>query len=550
MKKKMICIFVCVLMIATVLPAASSTYENNINQTSSKITVDDGCGCSTYDEIDEEYGEELFLKCPIMIDPPAPLDPSDSSTKPSIIDTPDEFSWKDYDGMDWTTPARHQGKCGSCWAFAAIGALESVIKIREGCAELDIDLSEQYVLSCLSDAGSCHGGSGYFALCYINDTSAQGNYHNGVIPESCFPYQGNDEVPCSDKCQGWEERLIPISDFGQWAPNGSPKDRESIKTQIMEMGPVATHIKATNHFSSWGLTHNSPQDYYHYPGPVGWTNHLVVIVGWKDDSSIGHGGYWIVKNSWGSYWGYDGFFNIEYGSLRIDNSGIVWVDYDPNSIDWLPVADAGGPHGNYVGQEITFDASGSFDPEGNITSYSWDFGDKTNDTGITATHAYSHLGIYIVTLTVTDSNNQKESDTIKVWIQESNGHANKPNITGILSGKANTRYKYTFVATDPDGNDVYYYIDWGNDQTEDWIGPYESGEEVVIKHRWSEQGIYTVKAKSKDVFDEESDWSYLEVNMPRSKSTDILFLKFLENRAHMFPMLRHLLKNICVLIDF
>ena len=129
MKKKMICIFVCLLMTATALSAASSTGKNDINHKSSKITVDDGCECYKYDKIDEEYGKELFIKCPIMIDPPDPLDPKDSSPKPPISDTPDEFSWKDYQGKDWTTSARHQGNCGSCWAFAAIGALESIIKI-------------------------------------------------------------------------------------------------------------------------------------------------------------------------------------------------------------------------------------------------------------------------------------------------------------------------------------------------------------------------------------------------------------------------------------
>ena len=70
----------------------------------------------------------------------------DHRVLPSIIDTPEYFNWMDYEGKDWTTPARQQGMCGSCWLFAAYGALESVINIREGLADLDPDLSEQYVL--------------------------------------------------------------------------------------------------------------------------------------------------------------------------------------------------------------------------------------------------------------------------------------------------------------------------------------------------------------------------------------------------------------------
>ena len=58
-----------------------------------------------------------------------------------------DFNWKNNNGQDWTTIAKYQGNCGSCWDFAAISTFESIINIREGCATLDSDLSEQYVLS-------------------------------------------------------------------------------------------------------------------------------------------------------------------------------------------------------------------------------------------------------------------------------------------------------------------------------------------------------------------------------------------------------------------
>ena len=89
-----------------------------------------------------------------------------------IIETPEYFNWKDYQGKDWTTPAKDQAQpkyCGGCWNFAAIGALESVINIMEGNAELDPDLSEQYVLSCLPRAGSCSGGDPPTVFKYILD---------------------------------------------------------------------------------------------------------------------------------------------------------------------------------------------------------------------------------------------------------------------------------------------------------------------------------------------------------------------------------------------
>jgi len=73
-------------------------------------------------------------------------------------------------------------------------------------------------------------------------------------------------------------------------------------------------------------------------------------------------------------------------------------------------------------------------------------------------------------------------------------------------------YEYTFTTTDPNGDDVYYYINWGGYfNVGEWIGPYSSGEQIVLTHTWKNKGIYTIKAKAKDIFDLESDWGYLTV---------------------------------------
>jgi len=91
-----------------------------------------------------------------------------------------------------------------------------------------------------------------------------------------------------------------------------------------------------------------------------------------------------------------------------------------------------------------------------------------------------------------------------------------PSITGQTNGKAKIEYEYTFNAVDPDGQDVYYYIDWGDTNKEEWIGPYSSGENVNVKHTWSNQGTYTIKAKAKDTHGAESDWGTLSVTMPKN----------------------------------
>jgi hypothetical protein len=123
-------------------------------------------------------------------------------------------------------------------------------------------------------------------------------------------------------------------------------------------------------------------------------------------------------------------------------------------------------------------------------------------------------------------------------IQENNP-PDTPNINGLASGKAGTEYDYTFVTTDPNGDDVYYYIEWGDDQVEEWIGPYKSSEEATVSHAWTEEGIYNIRAKAKDVHDAESDWGTLEVTMPKNKVSQYeILLRFLEH----FLVLRNLLE--------
>ncbi|MCK4415778.1 MAG: Zn-dependent exopeptidase M28, partial [Thermoplasmatales archaeon] len=77
----------------------------------------------------------------------------------------------------------------------------------------------------------------------------------------------------------------------------------------------------------------------------------------------------------------------------------------------------------------------------------------------------------------------------------------KPSIDGPTSGKAGEEYDYTVSVVDPNDDVVYYYIEWGDGNIEEWIGSYDSGEEVIISHSWDEQKTYTIRAKAKDSHD-------------------------------------------------
>jgi len=116
-----------------------------------------------------------------------------------------------------------------------------------------------------------------------------------------------------------------------------------------------------------------------------------------------------------------------------------------------------------------------------------------------------------------------------------------PTIDGPINGVVGDELEYMLKVVDPDNNPISFNIDWG-DGIEGWQFERASGEECWYGHTWYRKGIYTIKVKARDTLGEESDWAYLEVNIPRNKqSMDNLFLRFLEKHPQLFPILKELL---------
>lgn len=116
-----------------------------------------------------------------------------------------------------------------------------------------------------------------------------------------------------------------------------------------------------------------------------------------------------------------------------------------------------------------------------------------------------------------------------------------PEINGPPSGRPKREYDYTFTSTSPLGNDVYYWVEWGDGAIKEWDGPHSSGEEVTLSHTWSSEGTYTIKARAKDTDNLWGPWSSFEVSMPRNRATsNVLFLRFLER----FPLLEKIFSQI------
>ena len=207
--------------------------------------------------------------------------------QPQQLTLPSSYDWRDYNGV---TPVKNQASCGSCWDFAAVGALEAMIKIYGG---VEYDLSEQQVLSCATPGYGCSGGWMSTAWAHFKE--------NGAALETCMPYLADDTAPCTEYgCQkyattdGWDD---------------VPDVVEAIKERVLNHGPVATTFHVYDDFRTYtgGCYEHEGDD------PI---NHAVVIVGWDDTMCDGEGA-WLVKNSWGEGWGLDGYFWIKYGSCKI-----------------------------------------------------------------------------------------------------------------------------------------------------------------------------------------------------------------------------------------
>jgi len=117
-----------------------------------------------------------------------------------------------------------------------------------------------------------------------------------------------------------------------------------------------------------------------------------------------------------------------------------------------------------------------------------------------------------------------------------------PTIEGPSSGKPGTEYTYSFMAEDSEGDQVSYYIDWGDATTPVWSSFQASGATYSVSHTWSAQGTYTIQAKAKDTLGAESGWGTLSVTMPRNRAINRPFFNFLQHYPILYQLCQRLLK--------
>lgn len=231
--------------------------------------------------------------------------------------------------FDWSTlfelPIRNQAQCGSCWAFATVGALEYQVLINE---RNRVDLSEEWLVTCNEDGAGCDGGFAAHNYFIPSASETDDCGADGAPLESDLPYSASDAAcacPVSHRywLEGWSYiGLVP----GLFATDAQ------MKNAIYRHGPLTAAVCATN----WPESADpSPYVFDECTGDA--TNHLILIVGWDDSRG---GGAWKIRNSWGTTWCDDGYMWIRYGCSSI-GLGSNYVVYPPERGSWVDFAYAG-----------------------------------------------------------------------------------------------------------------------------------------------------------------------------------------------------------------
>ena len=200
-------------------------------------------------------------------------------------DAPESWNWVDKGVFG---PVKDQGYCGSCWAFSAIGNIEALNAMK---TEEYVALSEQQLVDCDTEYDQgCNGGLMEYAFAYLVE--------KGCMTEKDYPYVGYD-----DTCHYDESKVFLRID--SWLMLDT-QDENEIKEFLYTNGPLAIAINA--------------DPFQYYTGGIidedEWScdpeglNHGVVLVGYGNESGVD---YWIIRNSWGDYWGEDGYVRVARG---------------------------------------------------------------------------------------------------------------------------------------------------------------------------------------------------------------------------------------------
>jgi len=184
--------------------------------------------------------------------------------------------------------------------------------------------------------------------------------------------------------------------------------------------------------------------------------------------------------------------------------------------------------------EIVFEGYGE-DQDGYIVEYLWNssIDGKINEDPSFSSNILTP-GMHTITFHVKDDKGLwSEPANMSLDIVE-NIAPNPPVVAGPIKAKVREMVEYHFITSDMNGDQVLYFVEWGDDTNNDWIGPFQSDEDVILEHVWDSRGSYIIRAKAKDVFGHESEWSTYAISMSQFYNLPLFLRVFLFNTTFSF----------------
>ena len=230
---------------------------------------------------------------------------------------PVNFDCRNIEGVNYDSPVRKQGECGSCYAIAAISVLESRIRIKTNNQHKPL-LSVASSIACSRYNQGCDGGYPYLI--------GKHGREFGLVDESCQRYSEDDSV-CVKEC--FNKKTYKVSDYGYVGDYYGGTNEEAMMKEVFNNGPIVVAINASSelyYYSGGIFTSNARRvegSFEKEVKPWEFTNHAVTCVGWGEENVNGSTEkYWILKNSWGQNWGDKGYFKLKRGMASAEAQAI------------------------------------------------------------------------------------------------------------------------------------------------------------------------------------------------------------------------------------